>query len=118
MFSAGRKNLSHPVKKNLDIRDDLNKDEQEVGSGCPNLGERQRESLWASYFYPTLSMIEPKASAIIPARFGSTRFPGKPLAKISQKPMIQHVYERVAQARCVSDVIVATDDSRIVEAVK
>src|SRR2546428_1171716 len=63
-------------------------------------------------------MIELKAIAIIPARFGSTRFPGKPLAKISQKPMIQHVYERVAQARCVSDVIVATDDSRIVEAVK
>jgi len=63
-------------------------------------------------------MIELKAIAIIPARFDSTRFPGKPLAKISQKPMIQHVYERVSQARCVSDVIVATDDFRILDAVK
>ena len=63
-------------------------------------------------------MIELKAIAIIPARFGSTRFPGKPLAKISKKPMIQHVYERVSQARCLSDVIVATDNSRILEAVR
>jgi 3-deoxy-manno-octulosonate cytidylyltransferase (CMP-KDO synthetase) len=53
--------------------------------------------------------------AIIPARFASTRFPGKPLADISGKPMIQRVYERVIPS--VSDVIVATDDLRIIDAV-
>jgi 3-deoxy-manno-octulosonate cytidylyltransferase (CMP-KDO synthetase) len=62
-------------------------------------------------------MNELKSIVIIPARFGSTRFPGKPLARISSKSMIQHVYERVMQAQCVSDVWVATDDLRIVQAV-
>ncbi len=57
------------------------------------------------------------AIAVIPARYGSTRLPAKPLAVIGGKPMIQHVYERVAQARRVSEVVVATDDARIVEAV-
>jgi len=54
---------------------------------------------------------------VIPARFGSTRFPGKPLALINGKPMIQHVYERSMQAGA-SDVIVATDDKRIGEVVE
>lgn len=54
---------------------------------------------------------------IIPARHGSTRFPGKPLVLIHQKPMIQHVYERAIEAGA-SRVIVATDDGRIVDAVK
>jgi 3-deoxy-manno-octulosonate cytidylyltransferase (CMP-KDO synthetase) len=54
---------------------------------------------------------------IIPARFGSTRFPGKPLALIQGKPMIQHVYERSLLAGA-QDVIVATDDKRIGEVVK
>lgn len=49
---------------------------------------------------------------VIPARYGSTRFPGKPLAKIQGKPMIQHVYERSMQAGAQA-VIVATDDERI-----
>lgn len=49
---------------------------------------------------------------VIPARFGSTRFPGKPLALIQGKPMIQHVYERSLLAGA-EDVIVATDDKRI-----
>jgi len=62
-------------------------------------------------------MNELKSVVIIPARFGSTRFPGKPLAKISSKPMIQHVYERVSRSNCVTDVIVATDDLRILQAV-
>lgn len=53
---------------------------------------------------------------IIPARYQSTRFPGKPLALINNKPMIQWVYENVAQA--VQEVWVATDDSRIFEAVE
>ena len=55
---------------------------------------------------------------IIPARFESTRFPGKPLEKIAQKTMIQHVYERAAIARRPSEVIVATDDKRIKLAVE
>ncbi|UCD76577.1 MAG: 3-deoxy-manno-octulosonate cytidylyltransferase [Phycisphaerales bacterium] len=58
-----------------------------------------------------------KAVAIIPARFDSTRFPGKALADKTGKPLIQHVYEQVRQAECVGEVIVATDDPRILEAV-
>jgi 3-deoxy-manno-octulosonate cytidylyltransferase (CMP-KDO synthetase) len=50
---------------------------------------------------------------IIPARFGSTRFPGKPLALIAGKPLIQRVVERCGLARSLSKVIVATDDERI-----
>jgi 3-deoxy-manno-octulosonate cytidylyltransferase (CMP-KDO synthetase) len=56
--------------------------------------------------------------AIIPARFGSTRLPGKPLASIAGKPMIQHVVERVRQAQLVKNVLVATDDQRIKKAVE
>lgn len=55
--------------------------------------------------------------AVIPARYQSTRFPGKPLAEICGKPMIQHVYERAAQTSSVNRVLVATDDERIAEAV-
>ena len=51
--------------------------------------------------------------AIIPARFGSTRLPGKPLSDIHGKPMVQHVYERVRRAARVDRVLVATDDERI-----
>jgi len=56
--------------------------------------------------------------AIIPARIGSTRLPGKPLADICGKPMIQHVYERAAQARLIDWCIVATDDERIASVVR
>ena len=59
-----------------------------------------------------------KVSAIIPARYGSTRFEGKPLADILGKPMIQHVYEGVSQSKLIDEVIVATDDQRILEAVQ
>jgi 3-deoxy-manno-octulosonate cytidylyltransferase (CMP-KDO synthetase) len=52
---------------------------------------------------------------IIPARYGSTRFPGKPLALIAGKPLVQHVVERCQQARALSEVVVATDDTRIWE---
>ena len=55
--------------------------------------------------------------AIIPSRYGSTRFPGKPLALISGTPMIQHVYERVSAAKRINEVFVATDDKRIAESV-
>lgn len=56
--------------------------------------------------------------AIIPARYGSQRLPGKPLADICGKPMIQHVYERAVQARLVDWCLVATDDERIASAVR
>jgi 3-deoxy-manno-octulosonate cytidylyltransferase (CMP-KDO synthetase) len=56
--------------------------------------------------------------AIIPARYGSTRLPGKPLARIGGKPMIQHVYESASKARGVDRVLVATDDARIEESVR
>jgi len=56
--------------------------------------------------------------AIIPARYGSTRLPGKPLAAIGDKPMIQHVYENAVKARCLDRVVVATDDRRIEDAVR
>lgn len=56
--------------------------------------------------------------AVIPARYASQRLPGKPLAVIGGRPMIQHVYERVAQARLVGRVLVATDDERIAAAVQ
>jgi 3-deoxy-manno-octulosonate cytidylyltransferase (CMP-KDO synthetase) len=50
---------------------------------------------------------------IIPARYGSTRFPGKALAMIKGKPMIQHVYENASESELLEKVIVATDDKRI-----
>lgn len=57
-----------------------------------------------------------KFIAIIPARYASSRFPGKPLADMNGKPMIQRVYEQVKQS--ISEVYVATDDERILQAVK
>jgi 3-deoxy-manno-octulosonate cytidylyltransferase (CMP-KDO synthetase) len=59
-----------------------------------------------------------KVIAVIPARYGSTRFEGKPLADILGKPMIQYVYEGVCQSRLIDEVIVATDDQRIMEVVQ
>lgn len=56
-------------------------------------------------------------TAIIPARFASTRFPGKPLVKIAGKSMIERVCERVGRSKTIDRVIVATDDQRIFQAV-
>ena len=56
-----------------------------------------------------------KILGIIPARYGSTRFPGKPLARIAGKPLIQHVIERCQRAGFLADIVVATDDTRIWE---
>ena len=58
-----------------------------------------------------------KALAVIPARFASTRFPAKPLAKATGKFLIQHVVEQVRKAKSVGRIIVATDDQRIFDAV-
>ncbi len=57
-----------------------------------------------------------KIVAIIPARYASTRFPGKPLHVIAGKPLIQHVWERCQEARRLDGVIIATEDMRIAEA--
>ena len=59
-----------------------------------------------------------QAVAIIPARYASSRFPGKALADIAGKPMIQHTYERVQQAAQVCRILVATDDDRIAKTVE
>jgi 3-deoxy-manno-octulosonate cytidylyltransferase (CMP-KDO synthetase) len=59
-----------------------------------------------------------RAAAVIPARMASTRFPGKPLADLTGKPMIVHVLERVARCQSVGRILVATDDARIVDAVR
>ncbi|MFM8788956.1 MAG: 3-deoxy-manno-octulosonate cytidylyltransferase [Chthoniobacterales bacterium] len=57
-----------------------------------------------------------EVTAIIPARWASTRFPGKPLVKLRGKPLVQHVWERALRAKLIDRVIVATDDMRIAEA--
>ena len=59
-----------------------------------------------------------KVVIVIPARYGSTRLPGKPLVSLSGKPMIQRVYEQAKKAKTAGRVIVATDDQRIVKAVE
>ncbi|GAB5047270.1 3-deoxy-manno-octulosonate cytidylyltransferase [Thermodesulfovibrio sp. TK110] len=61
--------------------------------------------------------VEFMVTVIIPARFASTRFPGKPLAILKDKPIIQHVYERAKACRLIDDVFVATDDERIFQCV-
>ena len=59
-----------------------------------------------------------KIIAVIPARMGSTRFPGKPMAPILGRPMIEHVYRRTALCQALSDVFVATCDQEIMDAVE
>ena len=59
-----------------------------------------------------------KILCVIPARYASTRLPGKPLADIAGKPMICRVYDRAVQAKCLSEVVVATDDQRVQQAVE
>lgn len=56
-------------------------------------------------------------TAVIPSRYASSRFPGKPLAMIAGKPMLQRVYELAQSSKCVTTTVVATDDQRIMDAV-
>jgi len=60
----------------------------------------------------------PRVVIVIPARYASTRFPGKPLAELWGKPLLQHVYERATSAKLAGQVIVATDDTRIASAAR
>ena len=59
-----------------------------------------------------------KCAAVIPARYGSTRLPGKPILKLGGKPIIQHVYERALSLKGINVVWVATDDQRIFDCVQ
>ena len=61
---------------------------------------------------------DPSIAVVIPARYGSSRFPGKPLALLAGKPLIRHVYERAATVPANARVLVATDDVRISETVQ
>ncbi|MBI4892517.1 MAG: 3-deoxy-manno-octulosonate cytidylyltransferase [Acidobacteria bacterium] len=60
----------------------------------------------------------PKILGVIPARFASSRFPGKPLASLAGKPMIQHVWERACESKLLARTVVATDDERIAAAAR
>lgn len=64
------------------------------------------------------SIVRSRILGVIPARFASSRFPGKALATIAGKPMLQHVYERASQARYVTKLIIATDDREIYNAAR
>jgi len=64
------------------------------------------------------SPVPRKILGVIPARFASSRFPGKVLAHISSKCMLQHVYERASQARYLTSTLIATDDERVYEVAK
>src|ERR1700676_2301401 len=89
-----------------------------------------RQGLWAVPKYSRMwetqchgrlecmSLAKPEVVIVIPARFGSTRLPGKPLVSLAGKPMIQRVYERAKMATLADRVIVATDDERILKAVE
>lgn len=61
---------------------------------------------------------EKKVLAVIPARYSSTRFPGKPLAKIGTMPMVQYVYEAAKNSSLIDRIIIATEDERIREVVE
>jgi 3-deoxy-manno-octulosonate cytidylyltransferase (CMP-KDO synthetase) len=67
---------------------------------------------------PFLLSPTPRTVAVIPARYASSRLPGKPLADLDGRPMIEHVFRRAAEARGIDAVVVATDDERIARAVQ
>jgi 3-deoxy-manno-octulosonate cytidylyltransferase (CMP-KDO synthetase) len=62
------------------------------------------------------SIIRPRILAVIPARYASTRFPGKIIAPLAGKPLVLHAYERALEASLVSEALIATDDEKVVEA--
>jgi len=64
------------------------------------------------------SSVPVKILGVIPARFASVRFPGKPLASLAGKTILEHVFERASQARYLSRVLIATDDDRIADAAR
>jgi 3-deoxy-manno-octulosonate cytidylyltransferase (CMP-KDO synthetase) len=93
-------------------------------SGKLGAGSWKLRAVVVIFVVPPVSSPGPASSSlrttivVIPARYHSTRLPGKALADIGGRPMIEHVYRRASEARTISSVIVATDDERIVEAVR
>ncbi|RLM99944.1 hypothetical protein C2845_PM06G02080, partial [Panicum miliaceum] len=79
------------------------------------LGAAAAAAAAAAYLYRRPSGFRSRAVGIIPARFASSRFEGKPLAHILGKPMIQRTWERVMLASSLDHVVVATDDERIAD---
>jgi len=65
-----------------------------------------------------LRLMVSKVLAVIPARYRSTRLPGKVLADVAGKPLVWHVYRRASQARLVDETVIATDDHRVVDALR
>jgi len=79
----------------------------------------QSSAIFGPYFSHDVFRVKLEtAIAIIPARFQSTRLPGKPLVEIQGKTLIEHVYRRVQAAESISRILVATDDQRIADAVR
>lgn len=76
------------------------------------------ENLACGIQYGSTDASMTRVLGVIPARYGSTRLPGKPLAEIAGKPMIEHVYRSAARAKILDRIIVATDDRRIEAAVR
>src|SRR5258705_6750711 len=72
----------------------------------------------AAALLPGSAVVSARVLAVIPARFGATRFPGKPLQLLWGKPMLQHVWERAAEAGGIDRLVIATDDERIATAVR
>lgn len=66
----------------------------------------------------TEDVFRPAVLAVIPARYGSTRFPGKMIAALAGKPLVLHAYERAHAAKWVTEVVVATDDERVARALE
>ncbi len=88
------------------------------GSGVRGHGSETRHELRSYEPPPPPAPPPPPPSCPTPARYASSRFPGKALADIAGKPMIQWVYERARQAQCLQRLLVATDDERIAAAVQ
>src|SRR5215510_6504569 len=87
-----------------------------VSSSAWSVQRRSRHSNFRRF--SGMTKATPPVMVVIPARYGSSRFPGKPLVMLGRKPMIQYVYEQAAACRMVTEVLVATDDERITQAVK
>src|SRR6266478_7038355 len=80
------------------------------GSGAIADGLRDVGSICPVVLY---SIVPHRILGVIPARYASSRFPGKVLVSIAGKTMLQHVWERASQARYLTDLVIATDDERI-----
>jgi 3-deoxy-manno-octulosonate cytidylyltransferase (CMP-KDO synthetase) len=75
-----------------------------------------RHRKYSMPFFVLDSIVRPSILGVIPARYASTRFPGKPLARLAGKPMLQHVWERCRASHYLSRIIIATDSELIRDA--